>query len=87
MSDETTVKFNLAFAEPLGCYTVSVVAFLVAMIGLGMMTLGQGEGIFTAVAVIFLLGAFISYLQQSAVYYGFRNIGCVLLRTNVWGNG
>ncbi|WP_400195225.1 hypothetical protein [Candidatus Methanomassiliicoccus intestinalis] len=44
MSDETTVKFNLAFAEPLGCYTVSVVAFLVAMIGLGMMTLGQGEG-------------------------------------------
>ncbi len=65
MSDETTVKFNLAFAEPLGCYTVSVVAFLVAMIGLGAMTLDQGAGIFTAVAIIFLLGAFVSYLNSN----------------------
>ncbi|WP_400207201.1 hypothetical protein [Candidatus Methanomassiliicoccus intestinalis] len=65
MSEETTVKFNLAFAEPLGCYTVSVVAFLVAMIGLGAMTLDQGAGIFTAVAIIFLLGAFISYLNSN----------------------
>lgn len=58
MSDETTVKFNLAFAEPLGCYTVSVVAFLVAMIGLGMMTLGAGRGYFYCSGSNILTGCF-----------------------------
>ncbi len=90
MSDETTVKFNLAFAEPLGCYTVSVVAFLVAMIGLGAMTLDQGAGIFTAVAIIFLLGAFVSYLNSNllcTMVFGTLAVYFLGLMSGVAGEG